>query len=115
MAHQLTESQQKWFDLAAIHADDFATRAAEHDADNSYPFENIEAVKASGYAHMAIPKELGGGGADLLDMCIAQERLGRGDGASALAVNMVLSLPWVYTELYKTGDEQVAPRLGKSS
>ena len=111
MAHQLTESQQKWFDLAAMHADDFATRAAEHDADNSYPFENIEAIKASGYAYMAIPKDMGGGGADLLDMCIAQERLGRGDGASALGINMALGLPWVYTQLYKTGDEQVAPVL----
>ena len=76
MAHQLTESQQKWFDLAAMHADDFATRAAEHDADASFPFENFEAIKTSGYAHMAVPKEMGGGGADLLDMCIAQERLG---------------------------------------
>ena len=111
MVQQLTESQQKWFDLAAMHADDFATRAAEHDANNSYPFENIEAVKASGYAHMAIPKELGGGGADLLDMCIAQERLGRGDGATALAVNMTMGLPWFYTEMYKTGNEQVAPVL----
>ena len=111
MAHQLTESQQKWFDLAAMHADDFATRAAEHDADNSYPFENIEAVKASGYAHMAIPKELGGGGADLLDMCIAQERLARGDGATALAVNMMLGLPWFYTDMYKTGNKQVVPVL----
>ena len=111
MGQQLTESQQKWFDLAAMHADDFATRAAEHDADNSYPFENIEAVKASGYAHMAIPKELGGGGADLLDMCIAQERLGRGDGASALAINMTMGLPWFYTEMFKTGNEYVGPVL----
>ena len=111
MARQLTESQQKWFDLAAMHADDFATRAAEHDADNSYPFENIEAIKASGYAHMAIPKELGGGGADLLDMCIAPERLARGDGATALAVNMMLGLPWFYTDMYKTGNKQVVPVL----
>ena len=111
MPRQLTESQQKWFDLAAMHADDFATRAAEHDADASFPFENFEAIKASGYAHMAIPKDLGGGGADLLDMCIAQERLGRGDGATALSVNMALGLPWLYTDLYKTGTEQVAPIL----
>ena len=110
MAHKLTESQQKWFDLAAMHADDFATRAAEHDADGSYPFENIEAVKASGYVHMAIPTELGGGGADLLDMCIGQERLARGDGATALAINMALA-SWFYTDMYNTGNEQVAPFL----
>ena len=111
MFEQLTESQQKWFDLAAMHADDFATRAAKHDEDNSYPFENIEAVKASGYVHMPIPKELGGGGGDLLDICIAQERLARGDGATALGVNMMLGLPWLYAEMYKTGNKQVGPVL----
>ncbi len=107
MAEQLTPSQQKWFDIAAAHADDFATRAARYDADNSFPFENFEAMKGSGYTSMPIPEQLGGGGADLMDICIAQERLARGDGASALAVNMHLGLPWMITELHKTGNESV--------
>jgi alkylation response protein AidB-like acyl-CoA dehydrogenase len=107
MAEQLTPSQQKWFDIAAAHADDFATRAARYDADNSFPFENFEAMKGSGYTSMPIPEQLGGGGADLMDICIAQERLARGDGATALAVNMHLGLPWMITELHKTGNESV--------
>ncbi|MEK7806341.1 MAG: acyl-CoA dehydrogenase family protein [Chloroflexota bacterium] len=111
MVEQLTESQQKWFDLAAGHADDFATRAAQHDSENSFPFENYEAMKASGYTNMAIPKELGGGGASLLDICIAQERLARGDGATALAINMHHGLPWMITQLWQSGDQGVRPLL----
>jgi len=107
MPEQLTASQQKWFDIAATHADDFAARAAQYDADNSFPFENYEAMKQSGYTNMAIPEQFGGGGAELLDICIAQERLARGDGATALAINMHLGLPWMISELYKTGNEHV--------
>ena len=74
MTDRLTESQQKWHDLAAKHADDFAQRAAQHDAENSYPFENMDALKASGYTAMPIPADMGGGGATLLEICIAQNR-----------------------------------------
>ena len=72
MEQQLTPSQQSWFDLAAMHADDFATRAEQHDRENTFPFENYEALKASGYSKMTYPAELGGGGASLMEMCIAQ-------------------------------------------
>ena len=91
----LTTSQQHWVEIAAQHADDFAGRAAQHDRENSFPFENFDAMRASGYTNTAIPEELGGGGASLLDICMAQERLARGDGATALAVNMHLGLLWV--------------------
>lgn len=111
MAAQLTASQQRWVELAAMHADDFATRAAEHDREGSFPFENFEAMKTSGYTNMPIPEELGGGGASLLDMCLAQERLARGDGATALAVNMHLGLPWIMADNWRGGDESARPLL----
>ena len=95
MTDQLTDSQRKWYDLAAMHADDFALRASQHDADNSYPFENMDALRESGYTSMPIPADMGGGGASLLEVCIAQNRLAQGDGATALAVNMHFGLPYV--------------------
>ncbi len=107
MAEQLTPSQQKWVDIAAEHASDFAQRAEQHDRENSFPFENYEAMKASGYTNMPIPEELGGGGASLLDICYAQERLARGDGPTALAVNMHMGLPFIMADLWRTGDESV--------
>ena len=61
------ERQQHFIDLAASHADDFKTRVTKHDRENSFPFENIEAMKTSGYLTMTLAAELGGGGANLLD------------------------------------------------
>lgn len=107
MPEQLTVSQQKWSDVAAKHADVFAGRAAKYDEEGSFPHENYQEMKDSGYSNMSIPEQMGGGGADLLDICVAQERLARGDGATALAMNMHLALPWMMTELYKTGNEGV--------
>jgi len=111
MEQSMTASQRHWVDLAAHHAEDFATRAAQHDHENSFPFENYEALKASGYTSMPIPQDLGGGGASLLDICYAQERLARGDGPTALAINMHMALPWVMSDLYRAGDTSVAPLL----
>lgn len=55
MVQQLTASQQKWYDIAGQHADVFAERAAEHDREGSFPFENYDDMKASGYTAMPIP------------------------------------------------------------
>jgi len=111
MPEQLTASQQKWFDISAKHAEVFAGRAAKYDEEGSFPHDNYQEMKDSGYTNIPIPEALGGGGGDLLDICIAQERLARGDGATALAMNMHLALPWMITELYKTGNEHVVELL----
>ncbi|PKB67222.1 MAG: hypothetical protein BZY81_05190 [SAR202 cluster bacterium Io17-Chloro-G4] len=111
MPDQLTASQQKWFDMAATHANVFADRASKYDEEGSFPHENYQDMKDSGYSNMAIPEAMGGGGGDLLDICVAQERLARGDGATALSMNMHLALPWMITELYKTGNDHVTSLL----
>jgi alkylation response protein AidB-like acyl-CoA dehydrogenase len=82
------ERQHKFLEMAAAHADDFKTRSAQHDRDNSFPFENIERMKASGYTAIMVPAELGGGGGDILDLVLAQERLARGDLPTAISINM---------------------------
>lgn len=105
MVEQLTERQSRFVELAAKHADDIATRRAQHDRENSFPFENIEAMKESGYVNITLPEELGGGGANLLEFSLAQERLARGDGATALAVNMHIMLVWVLADMWEHGTE----------
>jgi alkylation response protein AidB-like acyl-CoA dehydrogenase len=55
------ERQKHFLELAATHAEDFKTRVAQHDRENTFPFENVEAMKASGYTNMTVPEELGGG------------------------------------------------------
>ena len=75
--------------LAEAHAPAFAERAAQHDADRSYPFENLEELRASGFLTAAIPAECGGLGVwSLHDVALASSRLARGDPALAIGVNM---------------------------
>src|SRR5260370_18345510 len=80
--------QQQFSYPAGPLADEFATRAAEHDRDGSFPFENYERMKQTGYLGLSVPVELGGMGASLLEMCLAQERLAQGCASTALAGTM---------------------------
>ena len=84
------ERTQRLLDLTARLADDFATRADEHDRENTFPFENFDALKEARYTALPIAEELGGLGGTLLDLCLCQERLAQGDASTALAVNMHL-------------------------
>src|SRR5579863_4354984 len=83
-----TAREQRFLDMAAEMADDFAKRAAIHDQEGSFPFENYERLKESGYTRLIIPESLGGLGASMLERVKAQERLAQGCGATALAINM---------------------------
>ena len=106
-----SERQQQFIKLAAAHAEDFKTRVAQHDRENSFPFENVEAMKASGYTNLTVPAELGGGGATSLDFALAQEQLARGDGPTAVAINMHLFNVGVIADLWRLGDETQRPFL----
>ncbi len=96
-----TEREQRFIDLAAELADDFAKRAAQHDEDESFPHENYARLRASGYTIMTIPEELGGLGASLLERCKAQERLAEGCGATSLAVNMHFNTLGLLVDVWK--------------
>ena len=90
MTNEQKERRQRLLELAGRLADDFATRASEHDRDNSFPVENFEAMRREHYLALTLPESLGGLGASILDFALCQERLAQGDGATALAVNMHL-------------------------
>ena len=83
-----TEREQGFIDLAITLADDFATRAAQHDEEGSFPYENYRRLKETGYTILTVPEELGGMGASLLERVKTQERLAQGCGPTALAINM---------------------------
>ncbi|MEW8978065.1 MAG: acyl-CoA dehydrogenase family protein [Symbiobacterium sp.] len=87
-----TERQRRFVALAAELADRFAGRAALYDRENTFPFENFSELKAAGYTRLTVPAEWGGEGANLTEMLLAQERLARGDGATALAVGWHLAV-----------------------
>jgi len=69
-------------------AADFATRAAEHDRDASFPFENFEALHDAGLINITIPRELGGEGVGLATLCRIVSTISRGDPSTALVASM---------------------------
>jgi alkylation response protein AidB-like acyl-CoA dehydrogenase len=110
-----SERQQRFLKLAATHADDFKTRVAQHDRENSFPFENIEALKKSGYLKLTLPAELGGGGANVKDLVLAQERLAQGDGPTAVAINMHVFNVGLRADLWRLGEQKLRPFLEASA
>jgi len=103
-----TEREQRFIDLAAGLADDFAKRAAQHDEDESFPFENYEQMRECGYTNLTIPEEFGGLGASLLERVKAQERLAQGDGATALAINMHFNVLGLLVDLHERAGRRAA-------
>src|SRR5208337_3692197 len=96
-----TARERRFIDMAGELADDFAKRAAIHDEEGSFPFENCERLKESGYTRLIIPESLGALGATMLERIKAQERLAQGCGATALAINMHFNTVGLLVDLYR--------------
>ena len=91
-AYPLTAAQQQIADLGDELAQRLGRNLEPHERDWSFASENLDALHRAGYLRLALPREYGGEGADVFDMVIAQERLARGDPASALVVGMTLNI-----------------------
>jgi alkylation response protein AidB-like acyl-CoA dehydrogenase len=116
MEQCLTPRQREIVELAGRLADEFAGRAAEHDRDGSFPFENYERMREAGYLGLTVPEELGGMGGGLYDLILAQERLAAGDGSTALAVNMHVSPIGQLASLWRaSGDQRLADVLRRAA
>ena len=85
-----TQPQARLLEVAERLAGKFATTAAKHDRDGSFPTENFEAMRDAGYLAASIPEEYGGPGHGLTDIVLAQLALAKGDGSTALSVGMHL-------------------------
>ena len=77
-----------WVERADRLAAVFAETAARHDREGSFPHEHVAAARDAGWPALAVPAARGGAGASLHDVCLLQERLGRGDTSSALGLGM---------------------------
>src|SRR5215207_7614960 len=79
-------------------------RAATYDRENRFFAEDVEELKAAGYLKMPIPREFGGLGMSLAEVCREQRRLAYRAPATALATNMHLYWMGVAADLYRLGD-----------
>ena len=91
MKYPSTDRQRHFLELAEPLARRFAERAAQHDADGSFPFENFADLRAAGLLALTTPEEYGGLGANELEYALTLERLAWGDTSTALALGMSLS------------------------
>jgi butyryl-CoA dehydrogenase len=69
--------------------------AAKYDVEQTYPWEVQRAIKEAGLSGVWIPKEYGGAGGGVLDLCLVVEQFSRACGGMgvAYAVNALGSFP----------------------
>src|SRR5688500_17989319 len=72
---------------AAVGAE-IAAHAAAHDREGSFVSEGLDALRAAGLLALAVPTELGGGGATPREVAAVQRELAHHCGSTALATSM---------------------------
>ncbi len=77
-----------WQQLAAELGAEFARSAAAHDAENRFVADTYDMLRAHGFFTLAIPEDLGGGGADHATLCSVVREFGRHCGSTALSYSM---------------------------
>jgi alkylation response protein AidB-like acyl-CoA dehydrogenase len=77
----------------------FAPRAARHDRDASFPFDDYTDLRTEGLLGLCVPERYGGLGADFETYCLVSEQLAQGDASTALTFNMhcltMLMMGWI--------------------
>ena len=82
----------------------FESRAATYDRENRFFEEDFEELRAAKYLVLPVPREFGGPGLSLAEVCREQRRLAYHAPATALAVNMHLYWVGVAADLWRRGD-----------
>jgi alkylation response protein AidB-like acyl-CoA dehydrogenase len=78
---------------ASRFATEFAAGALDGDRDGTFAVEHLDKLRADGYLIAPIPTQFGGGGVHSIhDILVASSRLAAGDPATAIGVNMHLSI-----------------------
>ncbi|POH62716.1 acyl-CoA dehydrogenase [Cryobacterium zongtaii] len=80
------------------------SRAAAHDAANTFPFDDVAELAAAGYLRALVPTRFGGLGLTLPQLAAEQSRLAAHAPATALAVNMHLVWTGVAKAMHDRGD-----------
>jgi len=98
-------------------ATEFAGRAAEHDAKDTFVAENYARLREAKLFSAPVPAELGGGGATYAQHCEIIRTLGRACGSTALAYSMhshlLQALIWRYRHNATPPAEPLLRRIAK--
>jgi alkylation response protein AidB-like acyl-CoA dehydrogenase len=82
----------------------FAARSGSYDRENRFFEEDFADLRDAAYLTMNVPRELGGLGLTLAQVCAEQRRLGYHAPATALGINMHLLWVGVAADLWHRGD-----------
>ncbi len=88
MNHTQIESDEELVRRVSAVGEELAAHAARHDAEGSFVREGVARLRAEGLLALAVPVELGGMGATVRQVALAQRVLARFDGSTALATAM---------------------------
>src|SRR6478752_194581 len=85
----------------------FAGRVGTYDRENRFFQEDFDDLKRAGYLTINVPKELGGQGFTLAEVCREQRRLAYHAPATALGINMHLYWVGIAADLWRAGDRSM--------
>jgi alkylation response protein AidB-like acyl-CoA dehydrogenase len=85
----------------------FAERCGTYDRENRFFHEDFDDLQRAGYLKMAVPKELGGAGLNLAEVCRQQRRLAYFAPATALGINMHVYWVGLVADLWRQGDRSL--------
>ena len=89
MDFSLTAEQRDLIELAReLALTKFAPRAAKHDREASFPFDDYDDLRKAGLLNLCIPKASGGLGADFQTYALVSEQIAQGNASTALSFNM---------------------------
>ncbi len=91
--------------------EDFATRAAKHDEEDSFVSENYAKLKEHGAFAAGVPGELGGGNASHAELCAMIRELAHHCSATALAFSMHTHLIATLSYVWRSGNKGPEPML----
>jgi alkylation response protein AidB-like acyl-CoA dehydrogenase len=100
-----------WIALMGELGRDFATRAPEHDANDSFVNENYARLRECNAFAAGVPAELGGGGASHEVLCCMIRELSRHCGSTGLAFSMHTHLVGTLAYLWRSGNKAPEPML----
>jgi alkylation response protein AidB-like acyl-CoA dehydrogenase len=86
---------------------DFAKRVGTYDRENRFFREDFEDLRKAGYLTINVPKELGGQGLSLAEVCRRQRHLAYHAPATALGINMHVYWVGVAADLWRAGDKSL--------
>lgn len=81
----------------------FRDRANNVEEECRFPYENIKDLKDTGYTSLTLPKEYGGSEIPLYELLHLQEKLGQGDGSTALSIG------WHMGIIKNLGEKKIWP------